>query len=175
MSRRNYQLTELSPAMHDVLNSSVDWKASNLTYSAESRCVKSFGIRIAYARGRGWSWVPESDLVDDIGNLNNYENNAFRRHHSIIRTLCRAYNKHYCQLPLDTVQPQIEFPTPEPNTPLADALPEVIETIETTDKDIQTTPIPELNDAIIDFIMKLTDTIELFNQTIRSQHNGVTR
>lgn len=171
--KRHYQLTELTPQACDVLNSSHDWQASNLTYNSETREVKSFGIRIAYARGRGWSWINEGELIDEIQELNGYQNSAFRRHHSIIRTLIKAYNKRFCVRPpeSDELQAQLVFPTAEPNTPLADTLPEVTqqpEPIEETDE-VTTTPIPALNDAIIDFIMKLTDTIELFNQTIRKE------
>ena len=173
MSRRNFQLTELNSTMYDVLNSSVDWSASNLTYSADDKHVKSFGIRIAYARGRGWSWVPEGDLIDDIKELNGYQNSAFRRHHGIIRNLIRAYNKHYC-MAIEPVQPQIDFPTVEPLTPIADAMNKLEDVIEVQEQDTNIpTPIPALNDAIIDFVMKLTETIELFNQTIRRQNNGI--
>lgn len=172
MSRRNYQLTELNGSMYDVLNSSVDWSASNLTYSAHDKHIKSFGIRIAYARGRGWSWVSESDLIDDIEELNGYQNSAFRRHHGIIRNLIRAYNKNYCATPTESIQPQIEFPTPPPNTPLQELLTLDMSITENEDEDTDAlipSPIPALNDAVIDFIMKLTETIELFNKTIKEQ------
>ena len=169
--KRHYQLTELTPQACDVLNSGHDRQASNLTYNADTREVKSFGIRIAYARGRGWSWINESELIDEIQELNGYQNSAFRRHHSIIRTLIKAYNKRFCVRPpeSDELQAQLVLPTAEPNTPIADVIPELIiqdeSTIETDE--IITAPIPALNDAVIDFIMKLTETLELFNQVIK--------
>ena len=170
MSKRSYQLTELTSQNFNVLNSPVNWSASNLTYDANAKELKSFGIRIAYARGRGWSWHNESELIEEIADLNGYQNSAFKRHHSITRNLIRAYNQHYCSRPPEEERTWT-IPTPQPNNPIADALDKVSELVVDADIDneVTTTPIPALNDAIIDFIMKLTDTIDLFNQAIRKQ------
>ena len=170
MSKRSYQLTELTSQNFNVLNSPVNWSASNLTYDANAKELKSFGIRIAYARGRGWSWHNESELIEEIADLNGYQNSAFKRHHSITRNLIRAYNQHYCNRPPEEERTWT-IPTPQPNNPIADALEKAPEITVTPSEpeEITTAPIPALNDAIIDFIMKLTDTIDLFNQAIRKQ------